>query len=205
MVPGARVTENAVEVVQQVADRTATTPELFTSDAYPVYEAALREVYGTLGVPARDGGPGPPAGLTVEVPSEVAYATVHKERARGCVVAVVTAVVLGTQAAVAGALERSAVSGTINTSLVERQHATDRGRNARKARRTYKFSKDWRVHEAMSYFTLYSYNFCWAVRTLRRRCEGDRWQQRTPARAAGLADHVWSLKEWLTFPVVQWI
>src|SRR5687768_5157653 len=29
VVPGARVTENAVEVVQQVADRTEATPELF--------------------------------------------------------------------------------------------------------------------------------------------------------------------------------
>jgi hypothetical protein len=25
----------------------------------------------------------------------------------------------------------------------------------------------------------------------------------TPAMAAGLTDHVWSLWEWLTFPVVQ--
>jgi hypothetical protein len=203
VVPGARVTENAVEVVQQVADRTATTPELFTSDAYPVYEAAIAEVYGTLSVPARTGGPGRPAGPVLEVPSEVTYATVHKERARGRVVAVVTAVVLGTSLAVAGALERSTVSRTINTSLVERQHATDRGRNARKARRTYKFSKDWRVHEAMTYFTMYSYNFCWPVRTLR---QGDRqagYVQRTPAMAAGLTDHIWPLEEWLTFPVVQ--
>ena len=60
------------------------------------------------------------------------------------------------------------MSRTVNTSFVERQHGTDRGRNARKARKTYRFSKDWRVHEAMTYFTLYSYNFCWPVRTLRR-------------------------------------
>jgi hypothetical protein len=70
------------------------------------------------------------------------------------VVAVVTAVVLGTFAAVAGALERSPVSATITTSFVERHHATDRGRNARKARKTYRSSKAWRVHEAMSYFTM---------------------------------------------------
>jgi hypothetical protein len=31
--------------------------------------------------------------------------------------------------------------------------------------------------------------------------EGDEgWQARTPAMAAGLADHVWSLREWLTYP-----
>jgi hypothetical protein len=31
-----------------------------------------------------------------------------------------------------------------------------------------------------------------------------RWQQRTPAMAAGLADHAWSLDEWITFPAVQY-
>jgi hypothetical protein len=203
VVPGARVTESAVELVEQVEDRTAATPELFTSDAHPAYEAALGQVYGTLGVPARAGGPGRPPGLQMQAPAGVTYATVHKEREKGRVVAVLTAVVLGTWAAVTRALGRSTVSASINTSLLERQHGTDRGRNARKTRKTYRFRKDWQVHEAMTYFTMYSDNFCWVVRTLRERREEGRWRQRTPAMSAGLADHVWSLKEWLTFPTVQ--
>ena len=84
-----------------------------------------------------------------------------------------------------------------------RYHGTDRNRNGRKVRRTACFSKDWQVHNAVTYFTMYSYNFCWPVRTLRVRQTGGWWQKRTPAMAAGLADHVWSLTEWLTFPVVQ--
>jgi hypothetical protein len=59
------------------------------------------------------------------------------------------------------------------------------------------------VHRAASAFSYLSYNFCWPVRTLRVRQEGGRWQPRTPAMAAGLADHVWSLKEWLTYTAVQ--
>jgi hypothetical protein len=55
----------------------------------------------------------------------------------------------------------------------------------------------------MSYFTRYRYNFCWPVRTLRVRGDDRRWQERTPAMSAGLADHVWSLEEWLSFPAVQ--
>ncbi len=97
-------------------------------------------------------------------------------------------------------LKASVCSRTINTSFVERRHATDRAQNARKSRRTYRFSKDWRVHEAMTYFTAYRYNFCWPVRTLRIKGEDGRWRQRTPAMAAGLADHVWSLEEWISFP-----
>jgi hypothetical protein len=55
----------------------------------------------------------------------------------------------------------------------------------------------------MTAFTLSSGNFCWPVRTLRVKDAAGAWQQRTPAMAAGLADHVWSLEEWLTLPAVQ--
>ena len=82
-------------------------------------------------------------------------------------------------------------------------HLTDRHHNARKSRKTYRFSKDWRMHKAMTDFTRYSDNFCQPVRTLRERADSGPWQKRTPAMAAGLADHVWSLKEWLTLPAVQ--
>ena len=91
----------------------------------------------------------------------------------------------------------------ISTSYVERNNATNRHRNARKGRKTYRFSKDWEVHEAMTVYTLYSYNFCWPVRTLRQKDAEGHWQQRTPAMVAGLTDHVWSLEEWLIFPGVQ--
>jgi IS1 family transposase len=205
VVPGARALENAEEVVQEVHDRTAgRTDVLFTSDASPAYETAIDHIYG---VPEPPKPPGTPGRRPVEpkrhAPSDLTYATVHKQREKGRVVAIVTAVVLGTWQAIAGALERSHTSRTINTSFVERYHGTDRHHNARKSRRTYRFSKDWRMHEAMTYFTKSSYNFCWPVRTLRERTDAGGWQKRTPAMAAGLTDHVWSLKEWLTFPAIQ--
>jgi hypothetical protein len=111
----------------------------------------------------------------------------------------------GTEASLKKRLKRSKVSRTINTSFVERLHGTDRGRNARKVRRTYCFSKDWQVHEAMTYFTLYRDNFCWCVRTLPKRDGKGQWQQRTPAMAAGLTEHAWTLLEWVTFPAAQHI
>ena len=60
-------------------------------------------------------------------------------------VEILTRVVFGTMAAVAAALAGSRVSRSINTSLLERQHLTDRHHNARKSRKTYRFSKDWRL------------------------------------------------------------
>ena len=88
----------------------------------------------------------------------------------------------------------------VNTVFVERVNGTDRGQNSRKVRKTYRFSKDPDVPVAMTYFTQYSYNFCWCVRTLREEIEPKHYRPRTPAMAAGLADHVWSLEEWLLFP-----
>ncbi|HMB02569.1 MAG TPA: hypothetical protein VKP69_02380, partial [Isosphaeraceae bacterium] len=131
-------------------------------------------------------------------------ATVEKRREKGRVVEIRTRVVLGTMAAIVAVLAESKVSRRINTSLfLERQSATDRHHNARKVRKTYTFSKDWRVHGAMTYFTLYSYNFCGPVRTLKERGERGRGRKRTPAMAAGLADHVWTMREWVTMPSVQ--
>jgi hypothetical protein len=177
---------------------------LLTSDEYPAYATAIDHVYGVPEPPKPPGTPGRPAVVPGrQNPAELKYATVHKERERGRVVAIVTAVVLGTWAAVAGALGGSGASRTINTSFVERHHLTDRHHNARKARKTYRFSKDWRMHEAMTYLTMYSYNFCWPVRTLRQRMDDGAYRKMTPAMAAGLTDHVWSLKEWLARPALQ--
>jgi hypothetical protein len=53
------------------------------------------------------------------------------------------------------------------------------------------------------YLGMYSYNFCWKVRTLGELEGKGPWGERTPAMAAGLADHVWSLMEWLSFPTIQ--
>jgi hypothetical protein len=55
----------------------------------------------------------------------------------------------------------------------------------------------------MGYYTLYRYSLCWVVRTLRQRGDEGPWQHRTPAMAAGLTDHVWTTREWISFPAVQ--
>jgi IS1 family transposase len=204
VVPGARDAEAVEAVVDELKRRTdRDVLKLVTSDEYPAYETALLNAFGeevtttATGRASRKMVPekAPPPGLN--------YATVEKRRERGRVVEIVTRVAFGTMAAVQTVLSQSEASRRINTSFLERENATDRHHNARKVRKTYTFSKDWRVHEAMTYFTLYSYNFCWPVRTLRERDDEGRWKQRTPAMAAGLSDHVWTMREWITTPAVQ--
>ena len=102
------------------------------------------------------------------------------------------------------ALKVSKVSKKINTSLIELQNGTDQNWNSRKVRKTLCFSKEKEEHDAMTYFSLYSYNFCWPVRTLRLQDNwGERSIPRTPAMSAGLTDHVWTIKKWVSFPVIQ--
>jgi len=176
---------------------------LMTSDENPAYADAILQTYGEEVQRRRRGRRGRHPAPTKRPPKRLTYATVHKTRQNNRVVSVDRRVIYGTVTAVMMALAASRVSEQVNTVFVERHNGTDRHRNARKARKTYRFSKDWEVHEAVSYFTLYSYNFCWPVRTLRRRDKDRKWQQRTPAMVAGLTDHVWSLSEWLSFPAVQ--
>jgi IS1 family transposase len=159
---------------------------LLVTDGYLGYPTSVRLAFaGAGGSP-----PPPPPGLT--------YAVVRKRYdEHGHVAGVERQAVCGTTRQLGRALAGSPVSAVANTAFVERHNATDRHRNARKARRTYRFSKSWRVHAAVTYFTYYTYNFCCPVRTLRRRRPDGTHEPRTPAMSAGLADHVWPLREWL--------
>src|SRR4051812_21197777 len=168
VVPGARDAEAVEGVVDELKRRTDRgVLELVTSDEYPAYETALLNAFGeevtttATGRASRKMVPekAPPPGLN--------YATVGKRREKGRVVGIVTRVVFGTMAAVQAVLSQSKASRRINTSFLERENATDRHHNARKVRKTYTFSKDWRVHEAMTYFPLFSLKFFLAGRALR--------------------------------------
>jgi hypothetical protein len=130
------------------------------------YRGAILEAYGETVTPPRSGKRGRPCKSYKVPPVGLTYATVHKPRSKGRVVKVEQRVVFGTAEAVGTALARSASSRAVNTSFVERQNGTDRNRNARKVRKSYCFSKDWSVHQAITFFTMYSYNFCWPRRVI---------------------------------------
>ena len=196
VVPGKRTAESTEALVEEFRRRTGgRLMNLMTSDDYPAYETAILRAYGETITPPRTGKPGRPRAPYRVPPPGLTYATVTKRREKGRVVEVGTRVVFGTAAAVLLALGMSGVSRAINTAFVERRNGTDRHRNAREARKTYRFSKAWRHHEAVTYLSLYCYNFCRAVRTLTTVDAEGRRVRRSPAMAAGLTDHVWSMEE----------
>ena len=191
---GPRTADMAELLLEGVRDRLGgRPPALITSDEWSAYPEAVLKVFGQVVVPPRTGKPGRPAGPRAVPPEGMCYATVHKEREENRVVSVAERVVFGE-------LPRGE---RVSTSYVERQNGTDRHRNARKGRKTYRFSKAWQVHESMTHFTQLSYNFCWPVRTLAEKGPSGGWREKTPAMAAGLANHVWTLEEWITLPAIQ--
>ena len=73
--------------------------------------------------------------------------------------------------------------------------------NGRLVRKTLSFSKELRLLEAASALEDALYNFTRPVKTLRvevaNPIKQERWQPRTPAMAASLTDHIWTVEELL--------
>jgi IS1 family transposase len=155
VVPGKRTAANTAALVRDFRRRTSCRlMSLMTTDEYAPYRGAILEAYGETVTPPRTGKRGRPRTAYRVPPAGLLYATVHKTRSKGRVVKVEQRIIFGTAEAVGAALARSASSRAVNTSFVERQNGTDRNRNARKVRKTYCFSKDWSMHQAITYFTM---------------------------------------------------
>jgi len=153
-------------------------------------------------LPPKTGRPGRPRKPFKRWPRGAAYATVNKTYARGTVVATERKLVHGTPGDLARALAASSASHQINTAFIERHNGTDRNHNARKARKTYEFSKDLVLHVAVSWWVLFCYNFHHLHRSLRQKLSDGSIGQRTPAMAIGLSLRPLTIADILSTPVV---
>lgn len=183
----------------------------FTSDQLPEYRTALLKAYGQWIKPIRRGNRGRFPKPRQVPPPELLYAQVVKRRDKGRVVDVSTKVVFGQPAEIEAHLQASSTSQMVNTSFVERENLTLRQSNRRLTRRTNAFSKELSWLEKQLWLSLAYYHLVVPHHSLRQplaqpdptRGSGTlrRWQQITPAMAAGLTDHIWSTTELLSFRV----
>ena len=211
LVVGRRTGETALATWLDFYERTdGDLPLLITTDEYPVYFSTIVSVYGVpkemLELTPEEREEYDYEGMPdVYFPEEIAYTTVHKERAHGRVVDVEPRIVLGTPQQVAAVLAEGSTAPTINVSYVERWNGSQRHFNARKARKVYTFSKDWVFHVAVTWLVVTAYNWCWTPRTLRQPVPGEpgHYQQRTPAMVAGLAAAPCTLVQVLACPVYR--
>ena len=168
--------------------------------AYP------KQALKVLREPLRTGKRGRPRLL---LPDGVMVAQAIKCHARRRVVGVLRRIVRGTEAEVRERLRstQGATTAVINTAYIERLQATFRSRLAPLVRRSRAAAPQKVTLEAGMWLVGTVYNFCRVHRSLRLPNEAGmvagthHWIERTPAQAAGLTDHCWSLYELLVFAV----
>jgi hypothetical protein len=85
----------------------------------------------------------------------------------------------------------------LNTAYVERTNLTSRQMNGRMVRKTLSFSKEEEMLRASCALEDVVYNLARPLKSLRVEVNNDqrRWDPRSPAMAAGLTDHIWTISE----------
>jgi IS1 family transposase len=210
---GERTLAMAQAVLHQIAGLLAPScVPLFLSDGYAHYLTAIVRHFGCWVQPLRNQPAGPvPKPRWMPLPG-LLYAQVVKTMKRRRIVAVKHRVVFGTKAAVDQVL--SACGWQINTSFIERLNLSLRQRVAAIRRRSATSCKgEAGLGHQLALFHVY-HNFVLPHVSLRQALEepmptngsgsAKQWRPCTPAMAAGLTDHIWSLREVLMCRVPPW-
>jgi len=185
---------------------------LFLTDGFKEYTTALLTHFGHWVQPPRRQTTGPaPKPRWLPLPT-LRYAQVIKTLRRRRLVRVSHRVVFGTREAVQQVL--ASYGWQINTAFIERVNLALRQHVAAVGRRVTTLCK----HEAglrqpLALYHVY-HNFCLPHASLRQPLpqpeptngsgSAKKWHPCTPAMAAGLTDHVWTLREMLLYRVPPW-
>ena len=184
-------TEAAIEVFQTLKRRGhPDAPPPTVSDGWGGIDEAMVEVYGVI--PEYKGVGRPPTRKRPQ--PDWQYLQVVKQRENGRVVGTKLRVIYGDEDEVLKLLGKS-------IAYVERTHLTMRLFNGRLTRKTLAFSKLLEMYRASAVWEDLAYDLVRPLKTLRVEVFFDdpnrRWKPRTPAMAAGLTDHIWTVKELL--------
>lgn len=193
---GKTETEASIEVFQTLRRRGhPEAPPPVLSDGWGGIDAAMIEVYGQV-PPYKGRGRRPRRKRPVD---GWQYLQMVKQRdERGRVIGTKLRVIFGQEKQVIAKLGGS-------TAYIERTHLTMRHMNGRLVRKGLGFSKRLQMHAAQAAWEDAVYNLARTVKTLRLEVQGappQRWLARTPAMAAGLTDHCWTVKELVTTMVL---
>jgi transposase-like protein len=165
-------------------------PLLFCTDGLCTYIRAIRETFRDA---VRTGVRGRPQ---LRPWRNVCIAQVVKRYAQRRVVEVERRIVDGTPARVETLRRRSQGNGVINTAYIERLNATFRERLAALTRRGRALARCTRTLQEGMYLIGTVYNFCTPHASLTHA-----GATTTPAMAAGITDHCWSVHELLSYHV----
>ena len=194
---GKRTEEEAQRFILELSGKLDDQLPLSTSDELPHYREALAQCYSTQVPVPPTGKRGRPRNPVRRIEPELTFATVHKTRENNRVVKVDRRIVFGAESGIEIVLLESTFSNDINTAGIERQNLTLRQHSRRLMRKTNGFSKIKPNLEAQVLLTMAYYNFVLYHGSLYINGQGGR----TPAMAANLTGHKWSMSELLTYRV----
>jgi hypothetical protein len=184
----------AMVMMSQIRDRcNPDMPPAIGSDGNDSYPEAMLETWGN--VPEYSGRGRPP---TQKLPQPAwKCIQVTKHRSGGRLTGITYRVVYGDPE------EVIQIMG-LNTAYVERTNLTSRQMNGRMVRKTLSYSKQEEMLEAACALEDSVYNLTRPVKSLRLEVNNgqQRWEQRSPAMAAGLTDHIWTINELMMMVVV---
>jgi transposase-like protein len=167
------------------------------ADGFTAYLTAIRLVFRE---PVPTGKKGRPR---FHAWSRLLFAQVIKQYSKRRLGEVFRRIVQGTREEIEQAIQYSQGKGVINTSFIERLNATFRSRLAVLVRKSRVLARTKETLHYGMYLVGTIYNFCTCHDSLRipGLTGGHKWLLRTPAMAAGITDHQWSVHELLTFKV----
>lgn len=160
------------------------------SDGWGGIDDAMIEVYGLV---PEYGGRGRPPTRKQAQPGWQYLQMVKIRDEHGKLQATKLRVIFGTKTEVLELLGKS-------TAYIERSHLTSRMFNGRQVRKTLAFSKNLDLYRASAVWEDAYYNLIRPHKSLAQKVTLGRlkWRKRTPAMAAGLTNHIWTVKELLT-------
>jgi transposase-like protein len=181
-------------LIERVRRCAARRPLLLCTDGLVSYIRAIRETFRD---PVHTGQGGRPR---LRPWRHILIAQVVKRYERRRVVETDRRIVDGTPARVETLRRRSQGDGVINTAYIERLNATFRERLAPLARRCRALARQTLTLHEGRFLVGTVYNFCTPHESLHA------VQKTTPAMAAGITDHCWTMQELLSFhaPLPRW-
>jgi transposase-like protein len=184
-------------LIQQVRRCALRLPLLLVTDGFAAYATALQRVCRDK-VARRGRGR-----RRLQAWAGLCCAQVIKRYERRRVVAVERRVQYGDAEHIERLRPKAHAESVLNTAFIERLNATMRGRLTCLVRRTRSLARRTVTIEQGMWLVGTLYNFCTTHESVRvpGLTATSRWRERTPAMAAGITDHCWSVKELLWYRV----
>lgn len=200
---GKRSAEDAIKLFGELEKmRNASSPiPIFISDDWDAFEEGLVNVYGQIELTKYKGIGRKPLPRIIPIEG-LKYIKVYKKKVKGYVISTVHRIVFGDPDEILEMLGACS-EDYIGTSYVERINLTIRTCLARFIRKGINFSKTMAMHQkSLDLFQAW-YNFIKPHDSLKIKVDSEnrKWLQRTPAMAEKITDHIWTLKELLTFRI----